>query len=103
MIDMEFAKSLALFVAPPLERFAFACDDVGQGAGVDLTAVRQFQNIRLINYYLAIIDWRNTTLAGKRLSHRSAACLRAWYCAKLVWFDLVFNCVYWTAIGVRGK
>ena len=21
----------------------------------------------------------------------------------VVWFDLVFNCVYWTAIGVRGK
>ena len=62
MINMAFAKSLALFVAPPLGGSVWrnGMDDVGQGAGVDLTATRQFQNIRLINYYLAITDWRST-------------------------------------------
>jgi hypothetical protein len=38
-------------------------DAVGQGAGVELTATRRFQNIRLINYYLAITDWRSTAPA----------------------------------------
>jgi hypothetical protein len=85
MINMAFAISLALFLVPPLggSGWRHGMDDVGQGAGVDLTAVRQFQNIRLINYYLAITDWRSTTLAGKRLTNGTAACLRAWYCASL--------------------
>jgi hypothetical protein len=85
MINMAFAKSLALFVVPPLggSVWRHGMDDVGQGAGVDLTAVRRFQNIRPINYYLAITDWRSATLAGKRLTDETDACLRAWYCASL--------------------
>ncbi|HKQ90977.1 MAG TPA: hypothetical protein VJZ77_09860 [Blastocatellia bacterium] len=75
MINMAFAISLALFLVSPLggSDWRHGMDDVGQGAGVDLTAVRQFQNIRLINYYLAITDWRSTTLAGKRLTDGTAA------------------------------
>jgi hypothetical protein len=49
--------------APGESVWRHGMDDVGQGAGVDLTAVWQFQNIRLINYYLAITDWRSTAPA----------------------------------------
>jgi hypothetical protein len=62
MIGMAFAKSLTLFVFPPLgrKRLASRMDAVRQGAVVELTDIRRFQNIRLINYYLAITDWRRT-------------------------------------------
>jgi hypothetical protein len=62
MVGMALAKSLTLLVFPPLgrKRLASRMDAVGQGAGVDLTVARRFQNIRQINYYLAKIDWRIT-------------------------------------------
>jgi hypothetical protein len=62
MIGMAFAKSFTLFVFPPLgrKRLASRMDAVGQGVVIELTAMRRFQNTRLINYYLAITDWRST-------------------------------------------
>src|SRR5215471_15837672 len=33
--------------------------------------------------------WYSTARVSKRLTHRSAACLRARYCADLAWLDLL--------------